>query len=399
VITAPNIDSVIDQIRDSVGSVETARTLPPECYTQDAFYEFERDAIFGHSWLYLCHQSEIPNAGDYVSVTMANEPLIVTRDKDMSVHALSAICRHRSFPVERGQGNAKFLRCPYHSWTYGLDGRLIGAPDMAPGHALADLRANTCLPSFQVEIWNGFIFANFDSNAPPLAPTLGRLNNELEGYHLDDLVVARTVVLQNLPWNWKNMLENALDAYHTSYIHKGYHEQAPARLVQFAEFLPEDNAVLRFAPLLKPGGGFLNEDGTAAFPILPGVRGEQLGRILYASVPPALFMSVKPDNAMIFRVAPESAGSIALTATWLFAPTTIEMPEFEELMNRQLDFFDIVNGQDMDANARTYEGLNSRFAVRGPYSAQESSLPQFNEWLYRRYAAHSPSAAKQKHDG
>jgi phenylpropionate dioxygenase-like ring-hydroxylating dioxygenase large terminal subunit len=384
----PEVTRLVREVAGSAGELAQAVSLPPEVYTSPEFYEFERDAVFAGSWLYLCHVSAVADPGDVLPVTVAGEPLVVTRDAGGELHVLSALCRHRSFPVVSEPANTRQLRCPYHYWSYGLDGALLTAPAMDPAHELADLRARLCLPSFPVEVWNGFVFTHLGPDPEPLAPALAPLDGEFRDHDTAGLRIGDSVTLTGLPWNWKNMQENALEAYHTSFVHRGYHDNAPARLVRFLGFDPDTDAgIMRFAPFLTEDGGFLTDDGTAAFPLLEGLTREQRSRIVFAAVPPTMFVSMKPDSVMVFRITPEAHDAITLHVDWLFPGTTLARPDFAELMARQRAFFEVVNGQDMDVNARMYAALRSRSACRGPYSPQEATLPQLNGWLLRRYTA------------
>jgi phenylpropionate dioxygenase-like ring-hydroxylating dioxygenase large terminal subunit len=384
------VADIVEQVAASAGDVAEAISLPPETYTSPEFYDFERATVFGANWLYVCHVSALARPGDFVSLTVAGEPLIATRGSDGSVRVLSGLCRHRSYPLldANETGNASALRCPYHFWSYGMDGALQTAPNMEPAHTLRELRDSICLPSFPVEIWNGFVFTHLSADPEPLAPTLARLEEEYVAHRTAELVVGDSVVLTGLPFNWKNMLENALEAYHTSFLHRGYHDSAPARLVQFLDFDDQtENGIMRYAPFLVEGGGFLNKDGKAAFPLIEGMTREQRSRIVFASAPPTMFVSMKPDSVMVFRITPESHDRMTLAVDWLFPQDTIEREDFPELMARQREFFEIVNGQDMVANERMYNGLKASNACRGPYSPQEATLPQLNGWLLRNYRA------------
>lgn len=384
----PEVVRLVAEVAGSTGDLAGAVSLPPAAYTSPAFYDFERDAVFAGSWLYLCHVSAVAESGDVLPVTVAGEPLVVTRDARGELHVLSALCRHRSYPVVSEPANTRQLRCPYHYWSYGLDGALLTAPAMEPAHELADLRARLCLPSFPVEVWNGFVFTHLGADPEPLAPTLGPLAGEFGDHRTAELRIGDSVTLTELPWNWKNMQENALEAYHTSFVHRGYHDNAPARLVQFLGFDPAtDGGIMRFAPFLTDDGGFLTDDGTAAFPVIEGLCREQRGRIVFAAVPPTMFVSMKPDSVMVFRITPEAHDRITLHVDWLFPEATLARPDFAELMARQREFFEIVNGQDMEVNARMFAALQARSACRGPYSPQEATLPQLNAWLLRRYTA------------
>jgi phenylpropionate dioxygenase-like ring-hydroxylating dioxygenase large terminal subunit len=384
------IAEIVEQVAASAGDVAEAISLPPATYISPSFYDFERSAVFARNWLYVCHISSVAHPGDFVSLTVAGEPLIITRSSDGSVRALSGLCRHRSYPLldANETGNATTLRCPYHFWSYGMDGSLATAPNMEPAHTLRELRDSICLPSFPVEIWNGFVFTHLGTDPEPLAPTLARLDEECVAHRTAELVIGDSVVLTGLPFNWKNMLENALEAYHTSFLHRGYHDSAPARLVQFLGFDEQtENGIMRYAPFLQEGGGFLNKDGKAAFPLIEGMTRDQRSRIVFASAPPTMFISMKPDSVMVFRITPESHDRMTLAVDWLFPQSSIEREDFPELMARQREFFEIVNGQDMVANERMYNGLKAANACRGPYSPQEATLPQLNGWLLRSYRA------------
>ena len=121
----------------STVDVRDAISLPPDCYRSWEFWEFEKQTIFSHEWLCLGRQEQIPNPGDFLTITIADEPLIVLRNGDGEVVVLSGVCRHRGMAVAQGSGNTgRYLRCPYHWWTYDLDGQLVTAPQMAQTHGL-----------------------------------------------------------------------------------------------------------------------------------------------------------------------------------------------------------------------------------------------------------------------
>src|ERR1700761_7083746 len=123
----PSISDLLSQMEGSLGEVRSARSLPNSVYTSERFFEFEKNAIFFKEWLALGHQNQIPNPGDYFTVQILDEPLIVARQQDGSIKVLSAICQHRGHPVifdcqKEQKGNTPGFVCPYHAWTYQLDG-------------------------------------------------------------------------------------------------------------------------------------------------------------------------------------------------------------------------------------------------------------------------------------
>jgi phenylpropionate dioxygenase-like ring-hydroxylating dioxygenase large terminal subunit len=377
-VATESVRVLVDQISDSVGPIGTARSMPPEVYTSPEFFDFEREAVFRRSWVYLCHRSEIPNPGDFLAATIVDDPVVVTHGMDGKIRVLSAVCQHRGYVITESCGNARNLRCPYHSWTYGLDGQLLSAPSM--GQAFRDeVRASIRLPEIRTEVWHGLVFANLDPESPPLAPDVAGFESQAVAYRIEDLVVAETVTLAGLPFNWKNMQENALEEYHTTYVHRGYHENAPATMVTHGPFEPGDGAIYRHAGLIIKGG----EDvpGRPTFPVIPGLPEENRGFFIFATLPPAMFAAIRPDGIKLFRILPQSAGEMTLTINFLFPPSTVEREDFPKLMDRQRELIALLDQPDIESNTRTHRGLRSMHAPRGLYSPQEASLPQFNAWL------------------
>ena len=238
----------------SVLPVKEAEMLPPETYVSEKFWAFEEHAIFSREWLCIAHINEVPNVGDYLPLTVLNEPVLVVRDEKRRVRVLSAICRHRGHPIVGGVQenphpgqcmNGSRLICPYHNWVYGLDGRLLGAPSMSETTPVAMLRDNMHLPEIKSEIFHGLIFLNLQESPPPLARTLAKLDSEFAGYGLENLIPGHVFPQESLQWNWKLHHENALEPYHTSYVHKGYHEAVPSELTEFRDFEIGDGQVMR----------------------------------------------------------------------------------------------------------------------------------------------------------
>lgn len=390
------IDMLIEEMRKSLGPVTEARSLPATMYTSPEFFEFEKRSIFFKTWLALGHQNQIPNAGDYFTVEIVDEPLIVIRQPDMSIKVLSAICQHRGHPIfhdcaAEKQGNCKTLVCPYHAWTYSTDGSLRGAPEMAQSVSLAQQRADTALPELRVEIFHGFVFANFDKDAAPLAPTLAVADAELRNYNFADMKVMPTLVHKDYPWNWKISLENGLEPYHTSYVHKGIHEVAPAENAQFTpweDWREGDNYVthVTYFENKRLDAGF-NPIGQAQFPILKNLTEEERRRTVFSAVPPTLFFCLLPDQAFTFRIFPRSANSLDLLLNFYYPAETTELPNFDWARKVQISSTETFGEQDELTNKTMQKAFRSQFAPRGRYSHLESILPQFNRWLFEKFSA------------
>ena len=169
----------------------TASALPPRYYTDPAIYKLEEERIFRKQWMFVGREDEVAQPGDYITIDIAGTPLIIVRDQQGTVRALSGSCLHRYMPVAEGAGNRSSFQCPYHLWTYGLDGQLIGAPEME--HATVFDKSACRLPEARLEVWEGFIFVNLDPEAEPLSPQLETLSRRLAGYHLGEMRTAALV--------------------------------------------------------------------------------------------------------------------------------------------------------------------------------------------------------------
>jgi len=370
---------ILSKISDSIRDIGEAIALPAEAYTSDEFFDFERAAIFSRSWLFLCHESEVAALGQALRVTVLGEPLLVTRGENGAIRVLSAVCQHRGYILGEENVTPRHIRCPYHYWTYSLDGRLVGAPSMVPEWELKQLKRNIRLPELRAETWHGLVFANFDLAAEPLAPSLRRLDEVIRTHHIQDMATAKTVGFERLPYNWKNMLENALEEYHTTYVHRGYHDNAPAHLVEHGVYERGDGAVYRHAGLIIKGG----EDvpGRPTFPVIDGLRDRDRGYMIFLAIPPTLFAAVYPHGVKTFRVLPLSASEIEMRISLLFPPATIAAADFESKFERQLSLIELLDGPDIASNTRVFQGMQSRFAPRGPLGPQEATLPQLYQWL------------------
>jgi phenylpropionate dioxygenase-like ring-hydroxylating dioxygenase large terminal subunit len=395
--TSPLIKRLLRELADSARDVASSRTVPHECYTSQEYFEFEIQTLFYKEWLFIGHQNQIPNPGDYFTVTVAGEPLIATRSHDGLVNVMSSVCRHRGYPIAIGPihsgGNTPALVCPYHKWSYDLKGHLRGAPEMHRTVDLHTLRAECHLPNFQVEIVQGLIFVNLDPDPPPLKSTLGKFEAMVANYHLADLVPTPTILAEDLPFNWKVMHENALEPYHTMFIHAGFHDMAPARLATFTEYEPGDGQIMHPTGFVKPDGGF-NPAGMAAFPIIETLTAEERQRILFGSIPPTVFFAMLPDQVFLFMIVPKSATRMTLAITWLFPKSTLECKNFKWAFDTQAAANDVLNQQDQKANTEMQIGLCSKFGSRGRYCHLETTLPQFNSWLLERMLRNVPKTVE-----
>lgn len=399
-VLSPVVRDVLAALPGLAGREAAAPMLPRECYTSPEFFEFERGVVFARSWMCVGHEQQIANVGDYLAATIAGEPLLVVRGEDGQIRAMSAVCQHRGQIVATESGSAaRVFRCPLHFWTYGLDGRLVGAPRVER-EALSCLREATRLPAVRLEAWHGFLFVNLDPEAAPLAPSLAKLEPFWAGYAEAGLVaVPPAPADKTLPWNWKIHVENFTDAYHPEFVHRGTHDFAPSVHpeggVVFTEMTATDNAIVRTVPLLRADGGMVEEGWgePAAFPPIESLSAAQRKRLTFAMLPPNLTLTFTPGSVSYQIITPVSvfetlASNDRVTmGGWLLPRTTVERPDFAERAARVREGAKKIWLQDVPVNLGVQAGKRSRFAPESKYQPLETTLVQFNAWLLRSYRA------------
>jgi phenylpropionate dioxygenase-like ring-hydroxylating dioxygenase large terminal subunit len=287
--------------------------------------------------------------------------------------------------VAEGHGIASSFLCPYHHWCYALDGALISAPAMERTEDFD--RAEIRLPTFQVEVWLGFVFVNLDPDAPPLGPRLSALTEALAHYDLAAAEGVRSGPPSRFPWNWKVMMENNNDGYHANKLHHGpLHDFVPSALSVFPE-LPADSAgFFRFNGTTHPDASF-NATQRAVLPVFPQLTGPERHRMMFANVPPTLSLVLTSDMVIYNILRADSVDRVETDRGLLFAPGAMQDPAFEHRVAMCTSVATTIAAQDQHVDALVQQGLRSRFAPRGRYSWQEGAQSAFNRWLVPRYQA------------
>jgi phenylpropionate dioxygenase-like ring-hydroxylating dioxygenase large terminal subunit len=377
-------DAFFEGLESSVADIDRAETLPPKCYTDAAFFAFEKEALFSREWLCVGREESVKEVGDYFTTHIVGEPIVVARARDGVVRAMSSVCQHRAMLVAEGRGNTRGFVCPYHHWVYGLDGRLVNAPAM---ERTCDFdKKQIRLPALKLETWLGFLFVNFDPDAEPLGPRLAKVAEAIAGYDLAAAQCASTATGQ-FAWNWKVMFENNNDGYHASKLHRGpLHDFVPSELAEFPEADPKDGGFLRFNATLHPDASF-NPTQRAVLPVFPKLSAEDRGRMTFANVPPTLSLVLTSDLVIYLILRATGPESMEQDTGVLVAPGAMDDPSFPERLEMIMTSAGKIIAQDMHVDALVQVGLNSRFAPRGRYSWQEGAQAQFNRWIVPRYRA------------
>lgn len=348
---------------------DALNTLPSEYYTTDAILQAEIEHIFRKRWVCVGRAAEIANPGDYFLREIGGDNLIILRDRSGSVQALHNVCRHRGTRLcaEASGQLRETIQCPYHAWTYALDGRLLGAPNMS---AVADFdKAEHGLYRAQAGVWEGFIFVNLDSAGESLAAALAPIAGKFEMWNLPNLRRAQRIEY-DAHANWKLLAENYSECYHCPLVHPALEKLSPH---------DSGSNDLIAGPFL--GGSMdLNEGhssltssgGTKRLP-LGRVCGADLQRVHYYSLFPNLLVSLHPDYVMFHTLWPQSPERTLITCEWLFDPQAMAQPGFDAA--DAVEFWDMTNRQDWHICGETQIGMRSRMYRPGKLQSDQELLP------------------------
>ncbi|MQA82173.1 MAG: Rieske 2Fe-2S domain-containing protein [Streptosporangiales bacterium] len=348
-------------------------------YTDPGWWETDRRLVFERSWLCVARADEVPAAGDFVRVDAGAESVLVVRGRDGQVHAYRNLCRHRGavLCLEPRGSFGKRIRCVYHAWTYGLDGRLVAAPNI---HDMPDLvKDDFGLHRVRVEQWLGYVWVNLDAAAEPLREQvrpqlLARLGTEatFDRYGIGDLAVGHTITY-DVASNWKCVIENFMECYHCASIHPELTAALPQFRSGYGTVSGGVGAGAAFAPTI---GGF-SRSGRASRAPLPGLLPED-DRLFYGVIcRPNVFVILVPDHVAFFRLEPVDVTHTRVTVDWLFSPDAMARQDFDP--SDAVEILDITNRQDFDACQRCQLGMRSS-AYGGVLVPAEHVITEFYDW-------------------
>lgn len=373
--------ALLGQISDS-GDGQRTMSLPPSCYRDPMFFDLESDRIFRSEWISVAHVSQLAEPGDFICRDLFGEPLVVTRDQKGTIHVLSRVCRHRWTEIVSGSGNVNAFICPFHSWTYDLDGRFLGAPVTKKEEGFD---ASLCrLPVFNSEICGGFIFVNLDGEAEPLASRVTLWSEKLANYDLASMKVAASLSYE-CRYNWKILVETFMESYHHIGLHRQTLELNYPGLQSFAE--PGDEA---FGILHTPGK---TKDAGIGFPIIEGLEPEQRDRFFVVNLYPFHLLALFPDFVGWFRTVPRAVDRSELEVVVLLPPETLAREDAEQLIEDALAFVDQINKEDIAVNVSQQRGLSSHHAGPGRFNTLEAANIQFSDYVAKMITQNVPQGS------
>lgn len=351
-------------------------TLPARYYTDHDLFREEVERFYCQTWVCAGRSNQIPKPGDYFLREIADESIIITRDNSGSLQAFFNVCRHRGTRI-CAQPAGTFpgrIQCGYHGWTYGLDGRLLGAPQMHEGFCHADYP----LHRVHVGAWDEHIFINLAKDPTPLAEQLDDLPQKFHNWQMGELRTYRSTEYE-VKTNWKLIVLNYNECLHCPILH-------PA-LNAITGYLTGKNdrahrAYIGGAMEFQGGARTMSRDGKLRRDYLPGLNAEQRERVYYYAIFPNLLLSLHPDYVMTHTLWPRAVDRTQVICEWHFHPAEMAKPDFEG--DDAVEFWDLTNREDWRISELSQLGIRSRAYTPGPYSRCESLPHAFDEVVLER---------------
>jgi Rieske 2Fe-2S family protein len=350
----------------------------------DDFFARERERIFYREWFCVGREEELPHRGDYLHVDVAGESILLVRCKsgsgEASLAAFYNVCRHRGSRLvpatDPGTGcfrNA--IRCPYHSWTYNLDGKLRTAPFLEA--ASTPEISGIALHGVAVACWGGFIFVRLEPlDVPRLAEQLDAIPHRLERYELEDLRAASRISY-DVAANWKAILENYNECYHCGPVHPELCSLVPAFKQHGGSELDWDRGIPH-----RPGAYTFTATGTTARQPFPGLNEDERTRHKGELIYPNLMLSLAADHVAAFTLWPRGPAATTVQCDFLFHPAEMEKSGFDP--SDAVDFWDLVNRQDWRICESVQRGMSSRVFEFGYYAPMEDLSLDIRRYVAER---------------
>lgn len=352
-------------------------TLHRDLYIEPSWFAREREKVFNDQWTCVGREDELLAAGSFEAIDLAGESIVLVRGDDWKLRAFYNVCRHRGCQLvdstdperRRGQFIAS-IRCPYHSWTYRLDGRLRRTPYMEVD------RKNLSLHEVQLACWGGFIFLKIGDDAATLEEQLGPIPARVTRYPLDELVAGWRATY-SVAANWKVILENYNECYHCAGVHPELCRIVPEFRKNGGGHLDWEVGVPQ-----KPGTNTFTVTGTTARPPFPGLNDAEKERHFGELIYPNLMLSLSMDHVAMFILWPVAPELTVVDCRLLFHPDTRNQPDFDPA--DAADFWELVNKQDWAICERVQRGMHARPFRHGLYAPMEDLSLDIRNYISSR---------------
>jgi len=351
-------------------------TLPARAYTDAAWFALEIDRVFAGMWIAAGRAAQLAVDGAFIRRDVAGASVLIVRGGE-SIRAFHNVCRHRGTRLctEAAGLFRGSIQCPYHAWTYGLDGRLAAAPQM--DEVAGFDRADYPLREVGCETWDGHVFINLSDAPPPLFAQLGELPQRFAPWAMRDLQLARRIEY-DVAANWKLIVQNYNECLHCPVIHPLLN-----RMHHYlgAENVPTAEHYCGGAMGFKDGIETLSTDGKRRRDFLPGLAERDRSLVHYFAIYPNFLLTLHPDYMTTLTIWPQDCGRTKLIAEWHFHPDEIAKPDF--VFEDAVEFWDRTNREDWAVSEQSYLGISSRGYQPGPYSEREKQLWEFDQFILK----------------
>ena len=367
------------QLRKVIDDFGQNLTLPSAAYTSPEVLEWEKENLWQSTWVCVGRLEELVARRQVRAVDLGDESVLLVRDEDGTLRAFSNVCRHRGHELAP-VGDAidvRLIRCPYHSWSYRLDGSLRAAPTFTQSPTFD--ATEFPLISISVGVLGGWVFVDLSGSSPPLESHFGNLADMISPYEPERLVTAASHSY-DVEANWKVVVENYNECYHCSTIHP-----------ELCEVTPPDSGFDHIPTGMWLGGTMDLKEHAVTMSLDGGSNGvnfrkideEQARHVWYLTVAPNLLLSMHPDYVMTHRLTPIGVDRTFIECNWLFPPEAFDLPGFDP--SYATDFWDITNREDWSACEGVQRGMRNRGYRPGPLSRWEGTVYQFLGVMARAY--------------
>jgi phenylpropionate dioxygenase-like ring-hydroxylating dioxygenase large terminal subunit len=383
--TAPPFDPV--DLEPALRPFGQSRMLPRDAYVSPRVFAFEQQRFFVGSWTCVGREGDLEGTGAQRAVKVGGAGVLLARGADGRVRAFANTCRHRGHELlgVGEQTTRRTVLCPYHAWTYDLDGTLRAAPGFRDHQQFQP--AEHGLVQLPLERWHGFLFVNGSGDAPPFAEHVGALDDLVAPYQPGRLVPLASHAY-DLACNWKVILENYHECYHCPLIHPELCQVSPPASGDNFEL---DGAWVGGTMDLKDHAVTMSLDGHSDGVPIPGLDGERLRTVAYLGLFPNLLLSLHPDYVMTHLVEPLGPDRSHVVCTWYFPPEAAGQPGFDP--SYAVEFWDRTNRQDWAACESVQRGMASPHFQPGPLAPAEDAVYHVVTMIARAYLGERPSAA------
>lgn len=368
----------VEQLQKNVSQpFEQAKAMPPSVYTSEEFLTRELSDIFSKDWFCVGRADALPNVGDYLTQDLAGQPIMVIRNKDNSLRAQSNVCLHRMSTLLHGRGNARSIVCPYHAWTYNLDGSLRGAPAMSLNEGFC--KESYKLPQVRCQEWLGWVFVTLDLDASDVAVQLAQVEGMVGDY---DMANYQETFFETHVWdtNWKVLAENFMESYHLPVCHAGT-VGALSRLEDMV--CPPGLPAFNYHTILKDDQLKI----ALAHPDNDRMEGERRRTTYLLAIYPSLLITLTPGYFWYLTLHPEGVGKVRINFGGGMSKEWMQDAEALKNLEDLKSLLDEVNVEDRGCTEKVYNGICSDLADPGHLSHLERPNYDFATYISQRMQA------------